>query len=70
MEKSLTNRRPVIRKQQVLKAVKMKWKAARPYNRDTQLPWVVFKAMLLKGWFYTTHTHRRRHDHIQSSSQC
>ena len=57
-------KRPVIRKQQVLKAVKQKYMKARPENRDTQLPWCVFKEMLLRGWFYVTYPVRRRHDCI------
>jgi len=57
-------RRPVIRKQQVLKIAKKKYQKVKALNGDTQLPWCVFRAMLLKGWFYVKYPNRRRHDSI------
>jgi len=54
MEKSLT-RNPIIRKQQVLKAVKMKWKKA-VREGSSVMPWFLFRDMIRNGWFYVTYS--------------
>ena len=42
-------------KQQVLKAVKMKWKKA-VREGSSVMPWFLFRDMIRNGWFYVTYS--------------